>query len=815
MTDGRPENEEPRGDESSDLFSVKSYSSGTSIPVIEKVPLTKEEIRRRRILRITYAVIGVVVTAIAVWVGVYLSHLSDVEDAMVAASDDGRVSTIRDALALMEGDDDAESQAMKLRLRSMLVLAGEEEDPAAIAAGLERLPEGDGDVARERGIAQTYLALAGGDLSAAMEHASRVVARGDYAAEAARARAMAARSVGNVEQALQAAEIAAEQRPHAPRHVALLAELSARSGDAEAALARLDELPEDDRSPATRIARARIMDGSGAAIDEVAEQAAAVLSNDAATPHERAWAQLLLGRASAAAGDRAAARRHLEGAKEVAPPGDELFTLGLTEAALRIGSAVLAQEIAEGLPTPLSVDAGRRAQLSAELALARHDLRAAEASLEHAPAGARTSLARARLLEARGEIDRARQLYQEASAEPGYRVPATTHLAAMELAQGHADEAVARVEPLLSEFPNHPDVVPIAVEARVGLERAEQAMELVTPALEAHPEDVRLLAAKAHVQMALEQWEEALATLDAALRIQDDDADLHADRGRAAQALSRFEVAREAYDAALGLSPSHPVALEGRLELDLNDLQPSQARRIMERIDAAEIDSLAIERLRGRLLTMEIAGQSGVAAVREALDEHDGDPALTMSLGWLTLQAEQYSAAVRIFGRLTGGEETDVAAVLARSLAQIRMRASNPAKALLENLVEDLDESTLEPAVRAQLHAVLGRLAYAEDNRALAQREAEQALEIDRHNSEAHLVLAEMLADRDGDATAEYEAALVGRHPSSKPLAVLSIREETVNDVVCDYAERYRRAAPRGQYARGVWRVQRDCRNRE
>jgi hypothetical protein len=143
------------------------------------------------------------------------------------------------------------------------------------------------------------------------------------------------------------------------------------------------------------------------------------------------------------------------------------------------------------------------------------------------------------------------------------------------------------------------------------------------------------------------------------------------------------------------------------------------------------------------------------------------------------------------------------------------MRASNPARSTLENLVEDLDESTLEPAVRAQLHAVLGQLAWTDHGRAVAQREARQALDIDRHNSEAHLLLADIASDRNTDATEELQAALLGRHPSSKPLALMSIREEEVSDPVCDYAQRYRRAAPAGQYARGVWRVLRDCRNRE
>ena len=812
MSDGPNDPGAFREDERSDLFSVKSYQSTNSIPVIERVPLTKEEIRRRTILRVTYGVIAAATVAFAVWLFLHLSHRADVKEAMHAASDDGRVASIRSALELLDGDDDAESEAMKLRLRAMLLLAGEAESTDPIAAGLAALPQDDPEVERERLVAEIYVALAAGNLDAAMENASRVVASGDYAAEAARARAMAARAVGNVDTAFEASSLAIDERPDAPRHVALHAELLARRGETEGALQRLDALGAG--TPGTRIARARIMDRAGAAIDAVAEHAQTVLDAPDATMHEKAWARLLLARAAAAAGDRVTAREHLDQAQEVAPPGDELFTLGLAEAALRIQANRLAAEVAEGLPTPLSTDAGRRAQLNAELALARRDLRGVEAALQHAPADdARTKLARARLLQARGRFDEARTLYQAASEEPGHRVPALVHQAAMELEQGNAARAVELSSPLLTAHPNHPDVVPVAVEAQLGEEHAEEAMALVTPALERHPRDVRLLAAKAHVEMALEQWEEALATLDTALRIEDDDADLHADRGRAARHLERLEVAREAFDRSLTLAESHPAALVGRLELDILDFRAAEGRQILDRIDAAEISSLRVERLRGRLLMMEIAGQSGVREVRQALDDHARDAELTMALGWLYMQAEQYSQAVRTFQRLVGTEEGGTEAVLARALAQIRMRASNPAQATLENLTEGLDESTLAPATRAQLHAVLARLALADSNRTVAERELTQALEIDRRNSEAYLVRAEMLADREEDATEALQTALVGRHPSSRPLALLSIREEQVTRPICDYAQRYRRAAPNGQYARGVWRVQRDCRS--
>ncbi|MFK7989814.1 MAG: tetratricopeptide repeat protein [Sandaracinaceae bacterium] len=817
--------DDEREDES-DLFSVNAYASGSAIPVIEKVPLTKEEVRRRRTLRVIYAVAAIATVAALIWAGLYWSHLSAVEEAVSQASRDGRVASIDAALALMESDTDAESMATKLRLRSMLVLAGGDLETEPIAAALSDLPVDDADVARERGIAGTYLALASGDLDAAMRSASGVEASGAQAAEAARARAMAARAVGNVEQALLAATIAMEAEPNSPRHAALFAELTARNGDPEAGLSRLEALSDADQNPASQIARARINDQQRVDIEQVAEQAQTVLDDDVATQHERAWARLLLARAAATEGDRVTARRLLDEANEVAPRGDELFTLGLTEAALRIGAPHLAREVAERLPTPLSVDAGRRAQLSAELALSAHDLRGAEAALRHAPEGARSALAQGRILQARGRIEEARRRYQDAAADAAYRVSATSQLASMELAVGNAEQAVTLAAPLLEESPTHPDVVPIAVEARVGLGQATQAMALVTPALEQHPGDPRLLAAKAHVQMALEQWEEALATLDEALRIESDDEDLHADRGRAAAHLSRLEVAREAYDRALELSPSHPQALEGRLALDVSESRLAAAREIADRLTEAEISTLQVERLHARLLVMEVKGAAGVEIVREALRTHPGDRELRMSLGWLLTQAEQYAQAVRHLARLIstidgeapdpeeGAPKASIDVTLARCLAQIRMRASAPARSVLENIVEDVEEERMEESTRAQLHAVLARLAWSEHDRPLAMREAERAIAVDESNTEAHLVLAETEADRGQDPTPHFQASLTGPHPHSRALASLALREEELTDAGCEYARRYRETAPNGQYARGAARVLRDCAER-
>jgi Flp pilus assembly protein TadD len=160
-------------------------------------------------------------------------------------------------------------------------------------------------------------------------------------------------------------------------------------------------------------------------------------------------------------------------------------------------------------------------------------------------------------------------------------------------------EAVSLVEPLLRDFPGHPDVVPIAVEARLGQGDVEAAEALVAPVVTAHPRDIRLLAAEAHVEMARQAWAPALAILDRALAIEPEAPTLHADRGRVALGLGDAAEARSAFDRALALSPALPEALVGRLELDIAEHRLADGQAILDRIDESELTSLRVERLRG------------------------------------------------------------------------------------------------------------------------------------------------------------------------------------------------------------------------
>lgn len=802
-------------DDTGDLFSVEPFHTGTTIPPLSDIPLTPEERRRRIAIRVAIVLALVLATVTAIWLLLRYQHVRAVAEAEALATKSGRVADIRRALGLLAADRGEAAAAQRLYLRALLVAAGAEpaDERLLAVAG-----EGGDDPAEPRvDMARTYLHLAAGNLSGAMQTASRLVPQGADAAEAARVRALAAQAIGNVPQALASARTAAERSPHSSRHVALVAELLARSGEPQQALARLDALPAEHRGPADQLARARVLDMRGNTPAVAAELAGKVRADNASTPYERAWARLLLGRSAARRGDRVAARSHLSAAAEVAPSGDELFTLGLTEAALQIRAPRLAAAAATRLPTPLSVDAGRRAQLAAELALFRNDLEAARAALARAPAGPRTDLLQGWLLTRTQRFDAARQRLRAARQSPALEVVATLRWAELELADDRPEAAVRLLEPQLRKTDHHPDLIPTAVDAYLATAAAPRALEVVRPAVASHPEDARLLQARAKVERALERWETARATLGRAVELEGDEPDYHADLGAVHRHLGQLSVARTAFARALELNARHRGALLGTLELDLTEFRLPEALATLRRVDAAGVRSLERDRLEARVLLMDLAGKEGLSVVRAALRRHRRDPELTLALGWFHMQAENFPNAVWTFTRFTGRDvERDlrVRAVIGRALAQTRLRAGQPATTLLEELLGDHPLDQLSEPLRAAALALQARLALIDHRRGLARRLTRHALRLDPKQTEAHLVTADLATAQEQDPSPALRAALIGVHPPARPLAQLALRSEEVSDESCQYIERYRRAAPNGQFARGAARLRRSCRQR-
>ena len=198
-------------------------------------------------------------------------HGDDLEAAVHAAGDDGRSVSIAAALDWIGGHDILQGDAaLRARLQAMAALEGELDiDLEELASDIDDL-----STSSEKMIAATYLALLQGDAAGAQAAAADLQPVLPYAAESARARAMAALAVGDLTTAVALSSRASEDRPGAARHAALFAVTKARNRDVDAALSILEGVA---ASPAAQAARARILveyrrDGAQAAAEAVLAQ---------------------------------------------------------------------------------------------------------------------------------------------------------------------------------------------------------------------------------------------------------------------------------------------------------------------------------------------------------------------------------------------------------------------------------------------------------------------------------------------------------------------------------------------------------------
>lgn len=788
------------GREPSDLFSIGQAKR--SIPSITAIPLTKEEIRRRRLLRATLAAIAVALTLLAIVLVRHWRARAAVDEARLAAERSGRLADIEAALALVAGAERPDDIALAARLHASAVLEGISDHRAAAEELLEgHDPSGDG--ASDHRIAETYLALAEGDPSEAAHSASALVASGPRAAEAARARALAALAIGNAQQALLAARAAVTELPDSPRHRALLAVIASRAGE---------EAPLEGDSIPMRIARARVRWDRGEQREHVGDELASIADDASATPAEKAWARLLTALAATDRGDTRAAAMALEAAGASIPPGDEVFRIALAEGWLSLHRRLEAQQIADTLSPGISADAGRRAQMMCELHLLASQVDLAESALSQAPATPRTTLLRARIADARDQPETARPLYEEAARAPSERLAASVGLAAMMARQQRAAEAIALVEPLLRERATHPRVAALAASAYLAAGQGPRALEIAEAALREHSREPILLAAKAQIHLAASEWQPALEALRIATEVEPRDAALQADRGRAARELGQIEEARAAFQAAIEIDPANAQALATLLAIQLETGDLDGAGQTLARLDAARITNIEIERLRANYLVDSLAGHAGISAVQRARRTARRDHVLAYALARLHVQAESWYDAIDAFEDAMPpeglAERRDVA--LWRILAFARAQRRQTVEQLAEALREGAAESPFSPREESRLLMAEAWAEWHDGAFGRAAILARRALDLDPQSSFARIILAGYQELQHQDPTEHLRAALAGEPPSVEALGMLAEIGE-MDEERCAMGRRYLRAAPDGDQASAVRERLRAC----
>jgi tetratricopeptide (TPR) repeat protein len=803
-----------RNDPQSDLF--KLDSGITSIPDhVEFVP-TPEEIRQKRIFR-ALKITAAAVTVAAVVFGTYGFIRQRSRAAAIAeACRHGRLAAFEDAIALTDDDGTAGW------LRGAAALGRSESDvvPEGVAI-IRRAATEESSV--DAKLAGAYAALLEGDVQTAHAEAEGLALAGDLAPEVIFFQSLAAEASARHEAAVARASVAHQLRPDSTRYVSRWATALVQAGRPDDALARLERAPGD--APDVLLARARAELAKGGDPAPALATAQRVLGASEATTSERAWAHLVTTLGHLITGDRERATAAANEARSAIPAADETFRLRLAAALLALGRVDDAEAALGAGERAVSANPGLRALVRGRIALARDDAAKAAELLGPMPIGPERTLLEGGIAEARGTLDQAAEAYLSATRTPAHRANALALLVRVEIAREQPESAARHAEALLADHPNHPDYVPVAVDAFAANADIERARSVLEVAKRTHGDDLRIEAATGRLHLAAGEWDRALAVLSSAAERAPDDSAIQVDLGDAARRSGDAERSLSAYTRAIELRPHSVRALLGLLELALDRADVDVAREKLAKVDelVRGSDDPRLLHLRARFLVASGAGDAGMDVLRGPLRSHRRDGALRMAFAELCLQAEQYAQAARYFDAATRLDGVDLREALAGiALAHSLGRRLGTAQRALEQAAERTVTESGDPALRpARTAAALaaiearelvtqGRIELLEDHGAAARRSVARALEKASSQGDALLLRAELAADPESLDPGQLRQAWLGRPRQPRAAGRLAVALGPTEEG-CTLGRAYLSAAPRGEHAGAVRAVVGQC----
>ncbi|MBW2224043.1 MAG: hypothetical protein JRF54_07430, partial [Deltaproteobacteria bacterium] len=363
--------------EPSDLFQVEDATP--SIAPVDRIVLPPEEAMKRRIRRFIAAGIAALIfffvaTLILGWI-----HAARLASALDEVINDGSPDTIDNALGLLRDDP---NDSVRARLLATAALGGDHEKLLKSETLLAESPEQNDPDQR---IARVYAFLAEGDARAAHAEAERPAKYADQSDAFLHGRALIAVARGQWAQALPDAQRVVESRPGAPEPAALLARITAKTENPEAALAVLDQV--GGATAATKIARARIVGLQQGNADEALALGSEVRDDDNASVVHKAWANLITGILAYQRGAIGMAYEYARAAAEPELRVDEPLLIGTAQLFLALGRSGDARRLLKRLSGGPSADLFTRAHVIAWWYAQTGDARAGLATLSGAGFG--------------------------------------------------------------------------------------------------------------------------------------------------------------------------------------------------------------------------------------------------------------------------------------------------------------------------------------------------------------------------------------------------------------------------------------------
>lgn len=735
----------------------------------------------------------------------------EIAAATLQATNDGLVTSLATAIERDREEASDAPEALARRARLYATAAFEHGDPEA-APYAQRLLDSLEESTPDSQVAAVYLGLEAGQTEQAVGTAVNIDPTA-LQGEAGFATAMAALAQGDLGAAERSAMAAQTQRAAAPRYVALVARILGESGESDRALQTLDAITEPN--PSAVLARGMILLAQSRA--PAAREALAALDGpplaQVISERQRTWGQLLQAEAALATGDTAAAQPLAQAALNGAgrPEHDLPFGLRLGRVLLDAGLPTEAKDLFEALPAATNL-IGPRAILAVEIHLALRHPEEAQAYLEGAGDSLELAYPRGLLAEQREQNEDAERAYAAAEALDEVFVRARLGRARLALAANRESDAVELLNAVRTREPANVEMVSLLVEAYLGGDNSNgaEARSVVTAALAAAgdnpPAPLRL--ARAKVELAWGQVGEARRILEELVAENPRSADLQASLGDATLQGNDFDAAKTAYEAALGLDPRHRRALLGAVEVELGRYEAEPANQALERARRAELSGAEMRLLRARLALLRGEGQAAISALGRIRRRRIPTP-IALTLGGAQVQAEKFRDAERTFARIVRRESNNLEAQLGLAAARIGQGDTRNAVEPLQR-AEALAGDAPAP-LAARVAALRGHFQYARGDLSGAQQSVTTALEKDDQCADAHYLQGLLDVERGRDPIPALRRAAAGRQTPPAALGEFVLNLDR-GEELCAAAERYRRAAPRGQLRGDVAALSSRCR---
>ncbi len=247
------------------------------------------------------------------------------------------------------------------------------------------------------------------------------------------------------------------------------------------------------------------------------------------------------------------------------------------------------------------------------------------------------------------------------------------------------------------------------------------------------------------------------------------------------------------------------------MQVALEEARFEDARRALAEVNAEGAGALDVARASAELAVASGQGHAGAERTAALLQNYPGDPALLAALGDLWSQAESDGEARDAFTGALRADDESPEALLGRATLETRRGDLGGAARSIDGADRAGQTRGRSASFRARIAVARARLRFEVSGFDDAQRLALEAISLDPHCADAHLMLATIASERGGDPTAELRLAVTGNRAAPEALGRLAVRLGAGSEA-CALAGRYIEAAPRGYDREDVDRVLRGCR---